>query len=138
MVPKTCTGYSISFSKKQVTSKIIFTAIKNEIYSILSIDELRSIKITEKHTLELKSSSFLVVCSSCGSDINSNDDLILCSTDGCLFKLCSKTKCHHYIDQSNYCANCKRASIFVEDIDKVDSVERMYDDKWNEDCMTAF
>ena len=31
-------------------------------------------------------------------------------------------KCHNYIDQSNYCTNFKRASIFIEDVDKVDSI----------------
>ena len=49
-----------------------------------------------------------------------------------------KNKCHHYIGQNNYCSNCKRASIFVEDVDKVDCVERGYDDKLNEDYVTAF
>ena len=34
--------------------------------------------------------------------------------------------------------NCKRASIFGEDVDKVDSVEIIYDDKLNEDCVTTF
>ena len=48
-----------------------------------------------------------------------------------------KKSCHHYIDQSNYCANCKRTSKFVEDVDKVD-FERIYDDKFNEDYVTAF
>ena len=112
-----------------------FMAIKDEIYYVLSMDKLRSMKIT--FFLKLKSSSFLVVCSSYGSDINSKDNLILCSPDGCLFKLCSK-KCHHNIDQGNYCANCKRASIFVEDVDKIDSVERIYDNKLNEDFVTTF
>ena len=55
-----------------------------------------------------------------------------------MFKLCSKKSCHHYIDQSNYCANCKRVSIFVEDVEKVDCERRIYDDKFNEDCVTAF
>ena len=60
-----------------------FTAIKDEINGILSMDKLRSIKITDKNFLELKPSSFLALCSSCDSDINSKDDLILCSTDVC-------------------------------------------------------
>ena len=34
--------------------------------------------------------------------------------------------------------NCKRASKFVEDVDKVDYVERIYDNKFNEDCVTSF
>ena len=47
MFPKTSTGYNISFSKEQVTDEMTFTAIKNKIYGILSMDELRSMKITE-------------------------------------------------------------------------------------------
>ena len=86
---KTSTCYNISFFKKQVTNEIKFMAIKDEVYGVLSMDELRSIKL--EIFLELKPSSFLALCSSCGSDINSKDDLISCSTDGCLFKLCSKT-----------------------------------------------
>ena len=58
--PKTYTGYNISFSKKQVTDENKFTAIKNEMYGVLSMDELRSMKITE-FFLELKPSPFLVV-----------------------------------------------------------------------------
>ena len=34
--------------------------------------------------------------------------------------------------------NCKRPSIFVEEVDKVDSVEIIYNDKLNEDCVTYF
>ena len=34
--------------------------------------------------------------------------------------------------------NCKRASKFLEDVDKVDCVERIYDNKFNEDCVTSF
>ena len=86
----------------------------------------------------MKPSSFLVVCSNCGCDINSHDELNSCSTVRCLFKLCSKKSCHHYIDQSNYCANCKRTRKFVEDIDNVDCEEIIYDGKFNEDCVTAF
>ena len=89
--PKISIGYNISFFNKQVTDEKKFAAIKDEIYGVLSMDELRSMKITEKSFLELKKpSSFLVLCSSCGSDINSKDCLILCSTYGCLFKICSK------------------------------------------------
>ena len=48
MFPKTCTGYNISFSKKQVTDYVKFTANKYEMYGVLLMDELRSLKITEK------------------------------------------------------------------------------------------
>ena len=82
-----------------------FTAIKNDNFSVLSMDELRSMKITEKNVLEVKLS--------CGCDINSHDKLNICSTVKCVFKLCSKKSYHHYMDQSNYCANCKKKQPFV-------------------------
>ena len=43
---KTYSGYNIFFSKKKVTDIKKFTAIKNETYGILSMDKLRSMKIT--------------------------------------------------------------------------------------------
>ena len=46
--PKSSSGYNISFSKKQVYDDVKFMAIKNDIYGVLSMDELRSMKITEK------------------------------------------------------------------------------------------
>ena len=90
MFPKSSRGYNISFSKKQVSDDVKFIALKNDVYGVLSMDELRSMKIIEKNVLELKSSSFLAVSSNCGCDINSHDELNSCSIVGCLFKLCSK------------------------------------------------
>ena len=83
------TGYNISFYKKKVSDDVKFMAIKNEIYGVVSMDEVRSMKITENN-LELKPSSFLVVCLNCGCVINSYDELNSCSTVGYLFKLRSK------------------------------------------------
>ena len=40
-----CNGEQ-SFNKKRITDEIKFTAIKDEICSVLSMDELRSMKIT--------------------------------------------------------------------------------------------
>ena len=88
-------------------------------------------EITDKKRFRIEAIIFLAVWSNCSGDINSHDELNSCSAVGCLFKLWSKKKCHHYIDQINYCANCKRASKFVEDVDKVDREERIYDDKFN-------
>ena len=42
------TGYNISFYKKKVSDDVKFMAIKNEIYGVVSMDEVRSMKITEK------------------------------------------------------------------------------------------
>ena len=50
--PKISIGYNISFFNKQVTDEKQFAAIKDEIYRVLSMDELRSMKITEKSFLE--------------------------------------------------------------------------------------
>ena len=52
-----------------------FTAIKDEINGVLSMYELRSIKITDKTFLELKPSYFLALCSSCDSDINAKEQM---------------------------------------------------------------
>ena len=82
MFIKSSTGYNISFSKKQVYDDVKFMAIKNDIYSVLSMDELRSMKITETNVLEVMLSSFLAVCSNYGCDINSHDELSFCSTVG--------------------------------------------------------
>ena len=43
-------------------------AIKNDIYGVLSMDELRSMKITKKNVLEVKLSNYLAVCLNCGYD----------------------------------------------------------------------
>ena len=88
----------------------------------------------------MKPSSFLILCLSCHSDITSNDDLILCSTADFLFRLCSQRKCDHYIDDCNYWSNCKKTSIYVNDVDKIDTenIERIYDDKLNEDYTIVF
>ena len=45
---KSSTGYNISFSKKQVSDDVKCMAIKNNIYGVLLMNELRSMKITEK------------------------------------------------------------------------------------------
>ena len=62
-----------------------------------------------------------------------------------MFKLCSKKSYHHYIDNNNYCANCKRTSIIVLDKDKISSEENkseceesIFEDELNEDCATSF
>ena len=113
--PKLSSGYNTPFTKKRITDDVKYTAIKTHIYSALSIEELTSMKFNERNTLEVKASSFLASCSSCWCDINSENNLIICSTTDCSFKLCSKKSCHHIIDHNNYCENCKRASIIILD-----------------------
>ena len=82
----------------------------------------------------MKQSTYLASCSHYWCNINSEDDLNTCSTVGCLFKLCSKKSCHHYIDKNNYCVNCKRTSIIVLEKDNIvcekksEREERIFED----------
>ena len=134
-------GYSTIFTKKRITDDVKYSAIKTHIYSALSIEELTSMKFKERNILEVKASSFLAACSSCWCDINSEKDLIICSTIDCSFKLCSNKSCHHIIDKNNYCANCKRASIIILDKEKISSdcqKERIFEDEFNKDCVSVF
>ena len=143
---KLSSGYNTPFTKKRVSDDVKFSAIKTHIYSVLLIEELTSIKFNEKYNLEVKDSTFLAVCSNCWCDINSEDNLSTCSTTDCTFKLCSKKSCHHYIDNNNYCENCKIASIMVLDKENIASEEqnldceeeRIFEDEFNEDCVTVF
>ena len=122
--PKLSCGYNTPFTKKWVSDDVKFLAIKSHIYSVLSIEELSSMRFNEKHNLEVKKSIFLAICSNCWCNINSEDNLITCSTTECTFKLCSKKSCHHYIDNNNNCANCKWTSIIVLDKEKIASEEK--------------
>ena len=70
--PKLSYGYNKSFTSKQVSEDLIVLAIKTHIYSVLSIEELRSMKYNEENVLEVKESTFLAICSNFGCDINSN------------------------------------------------------------------
>ena len=60
--PKLSTGYNKSITKKQVSEDVRFLAIKTHIYSVLSIEELRSMKINRKTVLEVKQSTVLASC----------------------------------------------------------------------------
>ena len=70
--PKLSYGYNKSFTSKQVSEDLIVLAIKTHIYSVLSIEELRSMKYNEENFLEVKESTFLAICSNFGCDINSD------------------------------------------------------------------
>ena len=136
--PKLSSGYNKSFTKKRVSDDVKCSAIKTHIYIVLSIEELRIMKFNEKNNLKVKDSNVLAICSNCWCHINSEGNLITCSTTDCTFKLCSKKSCHYYIDNNNYCANCKRTSIIVLDKEKIASEEqkleceeRIFEDELN-------
>ena len=56
---------------------------------------------------------------------------MLCGTEGCLFKLHSRKKCHHIVDKTNYCSNFVKAS---KCMDK-DNTERAFEEDLNDDCV---
>ena len=48
------------------------------------------------------------------------------------------TICHNIIDDCNYCVNCHNTSLHLHDFDYIDNVERIYNNKMNDDFVTAF
>ena len=76
-------------------------------------------KVTEQNVLQIEESNFLALCSSCNGEINDGDELIVCATNGCSFKICALTICHHIVDNCNYCAPCKKSSIHFHEGDKI-------------------
>ena len=52
--PKLSSGYNTPFTKKRVSDDVKFSAIKTHIYSVLSIEELTSMKFNERNILEVK------------------------------------------------------------------------------------
>ena len=77
----------------------------------------------------MEKSTFLALCSGCGAEINKGEELIVCSIDGCSFKICGLIICHNIVDNCNYCSNCKNTSIHLHDSDKIDNVEKTYNNK---------
>ena len=136
--PITAKVYSVHFVLKRLFDDTKFQIIRDNLYPALSIDELLAMKVTEQNVLQLEESNFLALCSSCNAEINKGEELIVCATDGCSFKIRGMTICHHIIDNCNYCIHCKNTSIHLHDCDKINNVERTYDKKMNDDYVTAY
>ena len=86
--PTTSKGYSNFFFQKRLFDDTKFQLIIDNLYPLLSIEELKAMKVKEQNVLQIEESNFLALCSSCNGEINKGDDLIVCATDGCTFKIC--------------------------------------------------
>ena len=73
-------------------------------------------------------------------EITSEGDSILCGTKGCLYKLCSREKCQHIVDNIHYCANCVKSSLFIDEVvvSETDKLKRTFDEEYNDDCVSLF
>ena len=103
--PNVINGFAIPLSLKQIPDKLKFQAIVTELYNFLNIDDLEKMTINKQNCLEIKQSSFLAVCSFCKNDITTSNNLKSCRTEGCLYKMCSHSECHHFLENKYYCNN---------------------------------
>ena len=90
--------------------------------------------INKQNYLEVKQSTFLAVCSFCEKDITSSNDLRSCGTEGCLYKICSRSECHHFLENIYYCNNNFTIN---KSIDKYTS-ECLFKGSNNDDCVTVY
>ena len=100
----------------------------------MTIDDLEIMKINQQNYLEVKQSTFLVVCSFCLKDTSSTTDLKLCGTAGCLYKICSRSQRHHFVANKYYCNNCITVNNSIDN----DITKRLYTRNNNDDCVTVF
>ena len=104
--PSVINGFATQFCLKQISDKVKCQAIVKKLYKFLTIDDLETMKINQQNYLEVKQSSFLTVCFFCLKDITSIADLKNSRTKGCLYKIWSRSQCHHFVDNEYYCNNC--------------------------------
>ena len=103
--PSVSDGFATPFPLKPISDKIKFQAIVTELYKCLTIDDLLKMKIKTQNYLEVKQSLLIVICTICLNAITSITDLKLCSTESCLYKICSRTQCHYFLNNVNYLNN---------------------------------
>ena len=85
--PITSRGYQTFFALKRLHDDTKFQLIIDNLYPLLSIEELKAMKVTEQNVLLIEESIFLAMCSSCNEEINKGDVLIVCATADCTFKI---------------------------------------------------
>ena len=56
-------GFAVPFTLKVISDKIKFGAIVSELYNVLNIADLKTMKINKLNYLEVTQSSFLAACS---------------------------------------------------------------------------
>ena len=91
-------------------------------------------KINQQNYLEVKKSPFFAVCSFCLNDITSTTDVKNCGKAGCLYKICSRSQCNHFLENKYYCNNCIIVNRFIDN----DTTERLFMGSNNNDCVTVF
>ena len=116
--PTTSKDYSNFFFQKRLFDDTKFQLIIDNLYLLLSIEELKAMKVKEQNVLQIEESKCLALCSSCNSEINKGDDLIVCAIYGCTFKICGMEICHHIVNNCNYWEHCKNSSIHFHEGDK--------------------
>ena len=127
-------GFAVPFTLKVISDKVKFWAIVSEIYNILTVDDLKTMKINKQNYLEVKQTSFLAVCSFCYNDITSEIGLQKCGTIDCLYRSCSRKECYHVIGKKDYCNN----SFTVNQSISNDTSDHIYSESNNDDCVTVF
>ena len=94
-------GFAVPFTFKVISDKIKFGGIVSELYNILTVDDLKTMKINKQNYLEVKQTSFLAVCSFCYNDITSEIDLKKYETVDCLYRNCSRSECYHVFEKKD-------------------------------------
>ena len=100
----------------------------------MTIEDLFNLKINQQNYFEVKQSVLIAVCSFCLNNITSTSDLILCGTECCLYKLCSRRKCHHIVDNVNYYLIYFIANKYTDK----DNTERAFEENYNDEGVTVF
>ena len=78
-------GFAVPFTLKVIPDKVKFGAIVSEPYNILTVDDLKTMKINKQNYVEVKQTNLLASCSFCFKDITSVIDLKKCRTADCLY-----------------------------------------------------
>ena len=127
-------GFAVPFTFKVIPDKVKFGAIVSELYNILTVDDLKTMKINKQNYLKVKQTNFLAACSFCFKDITYVIDLKKCGTVDCLYRSCSREACYHVIGKKDYCNNCFTVNQSISN----DTSERIYSESNNNACLTVF
>ena len=88
--PSVTDGFTIPFSLKPISDKIKYQGIVTIFYNFLTIEDLFNMKINQQHYPEVNQSSFIAICSLYLKKVASRNGLMLCGTEGHLYKICSR------------------------------------------------
>ena len=74
------------------------------------------------------------MCSVCKNEITSSNDLKSCGTAGFLYKICSRSECHHFLENKYYCNNCFTVNKSIHN----DTYKRLFRGSNNDEYVTVF